>query len=178
MTTAARTVILWVAQGFGSGRCPIGPGTAGSFVGVGWLLILLWTGSFWLFAVGSAAAVFVSVWVCGEAEELIGRTDPPSVVLDEIIAVPLCYAGWVGWMWSKEHALPRPLSLFDSSTWLLTVALLILFRIFDIWKPWPVFQSLSLPGGWGITVDDVLAAIYVNLCWLVLHGANQLLHWW
>ena len=45
----------------------------------------------------------------------------------------------------------------------MSLGLLVLFRVFDIWKPWPVRQSQRLPGGWGVTVDDVLAAAYVAL---------------
>ena len=50
---------------------------------------------------------------------------------------------------------------FGGNNWLITLAVFALFRLFDIAKPWPVRQSQSLPGGWGITVDDVLAAVWV-----------------
>ena len=49
------------------------------------------------------------------------------------------------------------------------------FRFFDATKPWPVRQSQALPGGWGITVDDVLAAIYVNALVLLVYGGRMLL---
>jgi phosphatidylglycerophosphatase A len=119
-----------------------------------------------LFALGAAGGVILSVWVCGAAAHQLQQTDPPSVVLDELIAIPLCFVGWITWVWFREHELPAPLRLFDSSTWFVTLTLLGLFRVFDIVKPWPVFQLQALPGGWGITMDDVLAAVYVNLCWL------------
>jgi phosphatidylglycerophosphatase A len=50
----------------------------------------------------------------------------------------------------------------------MTLGLVALFRVFDIWKPWPVRQSQCLPGGWGVTVDDLLAAVYVALLSLPL----------
>ena len=49
------------------------------------------------------------------------------------------------------------------------------FRFFDVAKPWPVYQSQSLPGGWGITIDDVLAAVYVNVVVLLVYAAKTLL---
>jgi phosphatidylglycerophosphatase A len=49
------------------------------------------------------------------------------------------------------------------------------FRFFDVAKPWPVRQSQALPGGWGITVDDFLAAFYVNAVVLLVFGAGALL---
>ena len=52
--------------------------------------------------------------------------------------------------------------------WPLGLLAFAAFRLFDIWKPWPVGPSQNLPGGWGVTVDDVLAALYVNLVWLVI----------
>jgi phosphatidylglycerophosphatase A len=57
-------------------------------------------------------------------------------------------------------------SQFLKANWLLGLGIFLAFRLFDIWKPWPVRQSQMLPGGWGITVDDVLAAIFV--CLIVL----------
>jgi phosphatidylglycerophosphatase A len=49
------------------------------------------------------------------------------------------------------------------------------FRLFDILKPWPVRQSQVLPGGWGITIDDLLAAVYVNLLFLAINAVKPLL---
>lgn len=170
------SLLLWIAQGFGSGRSPIAPGTMGSVVGIAWFYALLWPRNAWLFVLGALGGIFISVWICGVAARQLGRADPPSVVLDEIIAVPLCYMGWIGWMWARDGSLPDPLKLCESPVCFLAVFLFILFRIFDITKPWPVYQSQSLPGGWGITMDDVVAAVYVNLCWGVWLGACRLLH--
>jgi phosphatidylglycerophosphatase A len=67
----------------------------------------------------------------------MGKKDPSCVVIDEIAAVPVALAGVGGW-------------------WI--VLGFCLFRLFDVWKPWPIRQSQELPGGWGIVVDDLLAA--------------------
>jgi phosphatidylglycerophosphatase A len=153
---------LWLAEGFGVGRAPVAPGTFGSVAGLIWLALLLAPGRLWVYLTGLVAGFFLSVWCCGVAEKLLGKTDPGSVVLDEIVAVPLCFATWAGLSYFKSGDLPSPGSLLSSSSWLSTLAVFVLFRFFDIVKPWPVRQSQSLPGGWGITIDDTLAAVYVN----------------
>ena len=166
---------LWIAQGFGVGRIPVAPGTFGSVVGVAWFALLLLTGKLWLFAAGTVAGVALSVWLCGVGEELLGKKDPQSVVLDEIAAIPVCFLGWVAVLSVKNGALP-PLGVFFSAYgWLLTLGVFALFRFFDVLKPWPVWQSQSLPGGWGVAIDDVLAAVYVNLAVLLVYAGMLLL---
>jgi phosphatidylglycerophosphatase A len=152
---------LWIAQGFGVGRIPFGPGTFGSVVGLGWTALLIASGSFWVFLAGIAAGIVLSVWLCGEGEKILKQKDPSSVVLDEIAAMPLCFAGWIWALWRTPHVLPTVEKVFSS--WTVVLFAFVFFRFFDIAKPWPVRQSQSLPGGWGITVDDLLAAVYVNL---------------
>jgi len=161
---------LWIAQGFGTGRLPVAPGTWGSFVGVVWTALLLAAGSPWLYAAGALAGAAVSVWLCGVAERILGRKDPGSVVLDEIAAVPLCFAGWMGLCLWRTGQMPLPDRLFGRDLWL-TIGFFGAFRFFDVLKPWPVGQSQALPGGWGITVDDLLAALYVNLLLGAVLGA-------
>ena len=155
--------ILWIAQGFGIGRIPFAPGTFGSLFGLLWFAILLLPGNLWFCLGGMVAAFFLSVWLCGAAERILNRTDPGSVVLDEMVAVPLCFALWVGkYLW-QHGVLPASGFFFSRDNWPLTLAVFAAFRFFDVLKPWPVRQSQRLPGGWGVTMDDVLAAIYVNL---------------
>jgi phosphatidylglycerophosphatase A len=155
--------ILWLAQGLGVGRIPVAPGTWGSLLGLGWTAALLAAGHFGLFWIGLAGGFLLSVWACGHAERRLQRMDPPSVVLDEIAAVPLCYAGWITMVyWQTGHILGLA-QFFRFGAWPVTLGLWAAFRFCDIVKPWPVRQSQSLPGGWGITVDDFLAAAYVNL---------------
>ena len=119
----------------------------------------------------------LSVWICGEAETILKQKDPGSIVLDEIVAIPLCFFWTIGNIHTRSGALPAMEDFWrpDGSIGLLmTLALFVAFRLFDIWKPWPVRQSQRLPGGWGVTVDDLLAAVYVNLgalLFLAMHAA-------
>ena len=166
---------LWLAQGFGVGRIPLAPGTFGSVLGLLWFGLLLLPGNLWLFLAGSLAAIGLSVWLCGAAEKALGQTDPPSVVLDEIAAMPVCFWGWVAIQVWKAASPPPFGSFFSAHTWPLTLGVFAAFRVFDVAKPWPVHQSQSLPGGWGVTVDDVLAALYVNVLVLLVYAGKALL---
>jgi phosphatidylglycerophosphatase A len=115
-----------------------------------------------LFGVGSLLAIACSVWFCGQAEQILGQTDPGSVVLDEIAAMPVCFVGWLilaGWPAGSSAGA----SLITDGRWRWTLGIYVLFRVFDVLKPWPVKQSQALPGGWGVTADDLLAALYVNV---------------
>jgi phosphatidylglycerophosphatase A len=159
---------LWVAQGFGLGRIPFAPGTWGSVLGLGWFGLLLCAHSLVFFAIGTVVGLGLSVWLCGEAEKILKAHDPGSVVLDEIAAIPVCFAGWLMIVGSSGGGLPGPSYFFSKERWVPTLVIFALFRLFDITKPWPVRQSQSLPGGWGVTVDDALAAVYVNLAVCIL----------
>jgi phosphatidylglycerophosphatase A len=157
------SIRLFVAQGFGIGRIPFAPGTFGSLLGLLWFAMLVATGSFWAYLAGAIEGIAFSIWLCDDAEKILGEEDPPSVVLDEIIAIPFCFLPWVASEWLHRDALP-PLAYFFSGRQLwMTLGVIALFRVFDIWKPWPVRQSQRWPGGWGVTVDDLLAAAYVAL---------------
>jgi phosphatidylglycerophosphatase A len=147
---------LWIAQGFGIGRIPVAPGTFGSILGVAFFAVLLCGHSVTVIIAGVIICSALSVWLCGEAEKILGQTDPGSVVLDEIAAMPLCFLGSTILIGAKPE-------LYFRDGWPFTAAVFVAFRIFDVWKPWPVKQSQRLPGGWGVTVDDLLAAVYVNV---------------
>jgi phosphatidylglycerophosphatase A len=157
------SLILFVAQGFGAGRLPFAPGTFGSLLGLFWVALLLATGRVELFLAGTLLGLALSVWLCGAAERILQQTDPGSIVLDEIAALPICFLPWLVARWAPHHSVPGPEELVSRSSLLLTLALFALFRVFDIAKPWPVRQSQRLPGGWGVTTDDALAALYVAL---------------
>lgn len=161
--------IMSVASGFGFGETPFAQGTFGSLLGVLWFGLLVTTGSIWLFALGIILSIFASVWLCGEAERITGQKDPSIVVIDEVIAIPICFTAWVVLAWLKHAEFPGPEYFFSVTNLPWVVAVFAAFRFFDIAKPWPVFQSQSLPGGWGVTVDDVLAALYVNVLTLVAY---------
>ena len=147
-------LVKFFATGFGVGKIPLAPGTAGSILGVAywWSLTLLKPWAHWLVFV---LAVVFAVWCAGEAAELIRKPDPPQVVIDEIVALPLALAG-VGVVW-----------------WKIAIAF-IWFRVFDILKPPPINQAQAFSGGVGIVLDDLLAALYACLTthaiiWLVSH---------
>ena len=158
---------LWIAQGFGVGRIPFAPGTFGSLVGLLWFALLLKTGNFWLYLAGMIFGFALSVWLCGAAEKILKQSDPSSVVLDEIVAIPLCFLAIVTGHWMRHGRLPEPESFLSAQTWYIPATVFVLFRIFDILKPWPIRQSQNLPGGWGVTVDDLLAAICVATLTLI-----------
>jgi phosphatidylglycerophosphatase A len=133
---------LAVATVFGVGYAPIAPGTFGSAAG-----LLLW----WLLppstAVQAAAIVLLFVigsWAGNIAEHHFGRTDPGQVVVDEvmgmIITLFLNPVGWIG-----------------------ALAGFLLFRVFDVIKPYPANRLEQLHGGIGVMADDGMAAVYANL---------------
>lgn len=157
--------LLLLAQGFGSGRCRPGPGTWGSVVGLGWTWLLLLPGCAICFYAGAFVAAAVAVWVCGEAERILGQHDPGSVVLDEIVAIPCCFMGALAAR-TWRGGFPGGEFIGDFHPWWLVPAGFVLFRIFDIAKPWPVRQVQVLPRGWGIVADDLVAAVWVNLALL------------
>lgn len=105
----------------------------------------------------TAIGLWFAIAICAEAEFRIGRRDPGEVVLDEFVSIPLCFIGWpmmqVG-PWERW-----PIVIF--------VAGFALFRLFDITKPLGIKKLQDLPGGLGVVVDDVAAAL---LTCAVLHG--------
>jgi len=167
-------VKLLIAQGLGVGRIPFAPGTFGSVLGLLWFGLLLAPGNLWFAVIGTVVGLVSSVWICGEAERILGEKDPGSVVLDEITAIPVCFVSWTGiWVW-RTGALPSPEQLVTKGDWLITFGVFAAFRFFDVVKPWPVRQSQALPGGWGITIDDVLAAFYVSAVVLLVYVLRML----
>ncbi len=149
---ALRTdVVLALARVTPCGNIPFAPGTWGSMAGVAFFAVCLrplagvMGGAVLALAVG--ALLFLAVGLCGEAEIRLGKTDPGEVVLDEFVVMPLCFLGW----W-RELPTDWPLWAF----WLTGFAL---FRLFDIWKPLGIRRLQALPGGWGVVVDDVAAAL-------------------
>jgi phosphatidylglycerophosphatase A len=167
--------MLFIAQGFGLGRVAVAPGTFGSVLGLVWFWVLLQPGRLWVLVAGTVAGLGLSVWLCGVAEKTLGQKDPGSVVLDEITAIPVCFFSWTAIWLAQTGRLPSPGQLLAQGHWLITLAIFLAFRFFDVLKPWPVRQSQVLPGGWGITIDDLLAGIYVSLVVLLIHLGRRLL---
>ncbi len=133
-------VILFLAQGFGTGRLPKAPGTFGTLPGV--LLYLLLAGlPLAPYLAVTAALLLIGIPLCGRAARTLGEKDPPSVVWDEI----------VGYLITMIAIAP---------SWPVVVAGFAAFRLFDIWKPWPIgWIDRRVGGGLGIMLDDVVAAL-------------------
>lgn len=159
-------MILWVAQGFGSGRLPIAPGTAGSAVGILWLFLLLAPGHFGIYLGGVIGGFFASVVIAGKAERILGQTDPGSIVIDEIAALPLCFLSWIVDLDRQGEGI-RPDYFLPFPRCVMLLLLFAAFRVFDVLKPWPVRPLQKLRAGWGVTVDDYAAALYVNVFFLL-----------
>src|SRR5687767_13894878 len=159
---------LWVATGFGIGSIPVAPGTLGSILGLAWFALLVALFNFWGFIVGTTVGIVFSIWCCHVAAKQFRELDPGAIVLDEITAVPLSFLAWAAHATQERGGLPGFTYFFGEENWLRALGIIVAFRFFDILKPWPVRQSQSLIGGLGITMDDVLAATYVNLLTLLL----------
>lgn len=139
--SALRTV---VATWFGSGFSPIAPGTAGTAATVP-IVIALWVaGSPLLHATAAAAAFLAGMWASRDAEARWGKRDPGEVVIDET----------AGYLIATLAVAPSLWALGGS---------FVLFRVFDVLKPWPASALERLPGSWGIMSDDVAAGLYTNL---------------
>lgn len=143
--------VYWIATGFGAGKSPIAPGTAGSLVG----LVLVWllrpVSPFIYIAL--TALVLGLGWYCAEKVEAAeGVKDSPKIVIDEI-------AG----MMVSAFLLPPQLAYL--------VGAFFLFRILDILKPFPArWLERNLSGGAGVMLDDIAAGIYANL---ILQGISR-----
>ncbi len=145
---STRPVIALLATGLGSGFIRPYSGSWGSIPAVALAWALLRTLSLWQFGVSALAMIAASVWVSGQAERLFGH-DSGRIVIDEFAGVFVCFLG-----------LP--------AHWHTMIPVYVLFRFFDVAKPWPCRRLEKLPGGWGITIDDVAAAVYTNLAVHVL----------
>ena len=108
-------ITIWLAQGFGVGRIPFAPGTFGSVVGLVWFLILLLPKSPLFFVLGIVASIFVSVWLCGAGEKILNQRDPGSIVMDEIIAIPICFGSWLAFLFFQKGFWPAPEYFFSEN---------------------------------------------------------------
>jgi phosphatidylglycerophosphatase A len=132
-----------VATGLGSGYSKVAPGTAGSLVGL--VLFLPLVGRPWLVQLAATAVVtVVGALAADRVARLLDRKDPGLVVVDEVVG-----------QWVTFVSLPF--------TPAIAFAGFVLFRVMDVFKPWPARALERLPGGIGIVADDVAAGIYAQL---------------
>jgi len=141
----------FLAFGFGSGLSPFAPGTMGTLVAVPFIFALrtLNEAAFWLALILLFA---LGVYLCGHVSRKLGVHDHGGIVWDEMLGY---------WLSAALVPLQWP--------WLL--AAFILFRIFDILKPWPIRQlDKKVSGGFGIMIDDVVAALFTLVILAVVQG--------
>ena len=141
--------IVFCGVGFGSGLAPKAPGTFGSAFAL--LFIPLWLAyGFFNSILAIAVMSMIGIYVCGHTAKVMGVHDDGRIVWDEfagqsISFLPLIYLGNMNWLWA--------LIGFG------------LFRLFDIWKPWPIrVIDRQVGGGFGIMLDDIIAGIWAALC--------------
>ena len=136
------------------GLIPIGPGTFGTLAAIPLFYVLSFT-PLYLYLVITLLIILISVWASSIAEEIFDKTDPGQVVADEVcgflvtmILVPVTISNiFLGFL---------------------------LFRLFDITKPYPARKFEKLPGGWGIVMDDVIAGVYSCI---TLHILGRWVFW-
>lgn len=145
-----------LALGLGAGYSPFMPGTAGTLVGVllYWpLRDLYWP---WYLAL-TLGLLLAGIWICGAAARALQVHDHPAIVWDEIVGYLITmFLAPAGWPWM--------------------VTGFVLFRLFDIWKPWPIgLIDRRVSGGVGIMLDDVLAGVYAWIALRITEYAATLL---
>jgi phosphatidylglycerophosphatase A len=158
---------------FGVGYLPLMPGTYGSAVGVLIYLLIVWGDAVaeaslllhgwrvdqvdaWSFAILSVIFILfclAGIWASGRSTELFGNLDPSQAVVDEVIGQLIVFA-----------FVPFGVS------WPFILAGFLLFRIFDIWKPYPIDSLQDLPAGIGVCADDILAGLYGGICLAIIYA--------
>jgi phosphatidylglycerophosphatase A len=124
------------------------PGTWGSAAGTLFFFLCCHPLSDLDLVLVAAVLGYLAIGLCGQAAVLLGRSDPGEVILDEFVAMPLCFIGW-------------RLIAFPGFLGFVTILLcgFALFRFYDIRKPGVIDRLQQLPGGWGIVIDDTGAAL-------------------
>ena len=136
---AARVLATW----FGCGLSPVAPGTVGT-LGALPLWFLVRGGGAWVILATAVIATLVGVWSASVVARVSGLKDPQIVVIDEVAGVLIALAG-----------APQTTSGI--------IGAVVLFRVFDMTKPFPARSAEKLPGGWGIVIDDVVAGVQAAL---------------
>lgn len=149
MTEFRKTVLTspvhFIAFGFGAGLAPKAPGTVGTVVAIPFYLLLVHT-NLWIYAGVVLLSFLFGIWVCGKSAEELGVHDHGGIVWDEIVGYWITmFLAPAGWLWILLG--------------------FVLFRLLDIFKPWPIkLIDERVEGGIGIMLDDVLAGIMAALC--------------
>lgn len=145
----------FVALGFGSGLAKKAPGTFGTLLGIPLFWLMTFTPEVAHYFI-LLALFLIGIPLCTKTGSDLGVSDHGSIVWDEIVAMMLVLE-------------------FTPLHWAWWVAAFLLFRLFDIWKPFPIREcDAKLKGGFGVMFDDLLAAIYAIIylkgaAWLMMH---------
>ena len=157
----------------GVGYLPLAPGTWGSLLAVGFYVVLANAFASYRYAPSNGSPEFLvaaihavilialvlylllGIWAADRSIEMLGNTDAPQAVVDEVIGQFIVF-----------------LFIPFTSSWLLIGSAFILFRLFDVWKPYPIDQLQDLPGGIGVCADDMLAGVYAGVCLSVIHAVT------
>jgi phosphatidylglycerophosphatase A len=131
------------------GYFPIAPGTAGSAAGLVVYLLVWWTRSPVVEIALIAATFAAGTWAAGHAERYFGGIDPGQVVIDEVLGMLITLA-------------------FIPAGWAAMLAGFVLFRVFDVIKPYPANRLEKFHGGFGVMADDAMAGVYANIALRVL----------
>jgi phosphatidylglycerophosphatase A len=166
-----------IATFFGAGLLPKAPGTWGSIAGIGFaylVMLLANVGAF--FFVGAPSIPYIAtiatvllaltftlgIWASNWYEQHVQEHDPGAIVIDEVFGQALVC------LLAAPTAFIEP-QLTPLGKVLMTALLFLLFRFFDIFKPWPInWFDRSVPGGLGVMVDDLVAAIMASVCFYVI----------
>lgn len=158
---------------FGVGYLPLAPGTWGSLVATAFYAALSNSVGSYRYApslvppeakvaaihavimVSFALFVFLGILAATRSIELLGNTDAPQAVVDEVIGQLIVF-----------FFIPF------TGSWVLIGAGFLLFRLFDIWKPFPINKLQDLPGGVGVVADDVAAGLYAGVVLTVIHAVS------
>ena len=139
-----RNPLHWLAVGFGSGLSPVAPGTMGTLAAIPfYLLVMHWP--LWAYATLLLAGCVAGIWICQAATDAIGVEDHGAIVWDEFMGFGITMlAAPAGWSWLLMGFL--------------------LFRLFDVIKPWPIrWFDRQVSGGLGIMLDDIVAGIFASI---------------
>lgn len=166
--------IALVLTTFGVGYIPLAPGTWGSAVGVAIYLAFEWLIANFLIgsANGSSAVaadaavrslvcillvifVIAGIWAAGRSTSFFGNSDPSQAVVDEV-----------------QGQLITFLFIPFTYSWKLILAGFLLFRLFDIWKPYPIDDLQDLPAGIGVCADDIVAGVYAGVCLSIIYAVG------
>ncbi len=137
--------VVLFASGFGAGCAPIAPGTAGTMVAIPFVYVIQMLGLN-MFVAATVAISLLGILICGLAAKQLGVHDHPGIVFDEIAGYFVTMiAAPDGWVW--------------------IVIGFVLFRLFDILKPWPIsWLDRRVSGGFGIMLDDIVAGMFALVC--------------